>query len=94
MNATYHSISAFHTDNLFLHVFDVLEGLMGSYTVHDDKALTILYVQISHGGKLLRSGSIQYLQNAARSIYFNLFPVEIFYCWVISKFDFEFSKNK
>lgn len=68
---------------LFSHGFDVLEGLMIGDGVHDDKALPIPDVEISHGGKLLCPCSVQDLQNWGWAINLNLLAVEVFYCRII-----------
>ena len=48
-----HVLSVLHTKDLLPQVLQVVEGGLGSDAVHQDKALPVLHVQVSHGCELL-----------------------------------------
>lgn len=54
-----------------------LEWLLVDKAVDQDEALSVLYVQISHGGKLLRPRRIQDLQHGGRRVHLDLFPIKV-----------------
>ena len=75
-----HPLAPFDADNLVPHGLDILEGLVVGEAVDDDEALPVLDVEVAHGGELLRSGSVENLQNARRRVYFDLLQENIRLC--------------
>ena len=75
-----HPLGPLHPHNLVTHRLDVLEGLVVGEAVDDDEALPVLDVEVAHGGELLRSGSVENLQNARRRVYFDLLQENIRLC--------------
>ena len=70
-------ISAFHPDNLLFHSLDILKRLMISDTIANDKALTILDIQVSHGSKLFGSGRVQDLEDTWTVVDLDFFSVKV-----------------
>lgn len=75
-----HSLSN-HLKFLFPGVYVVhlgyLERLLVDQTVDQDEALSVLDVQVSHGGELLRPRRVQDLQHGGRRVHLDLLPVEV-----------------
>lgn len=78
-----HPFCAFHSDDLFFHVLDVLESLMTGDRVDHYKALTVLYVEVAHRRELFSAGRVQDFEDARPAIHFDLLAVEVFDGWVV-----------
>ena len=61
-----------HTDT-----HSYLEWLLVDQAVDQDEALSVLYVQISHGGELLGPRRVQDLQHGGRRVHLDLLAVEV-----------------
>ena len=47
-----HVLRVLHSQDLLAQVLQVVEGGLGGDAVHQDEALTVLHVQVPHGGEL------------------------------------------
>lgn len=63
--------------HLFNMIYIYLERLLVDQAVHQDEALSIFYVQVSHGGKLLSACCVEDFQHRWRGIHLNLFPIKV-----------------
>ena len=62
---------------MFSQVLQVVEGGLGGDAVHQDEALTVLHVQVPHGGELLGAGSVEDLEHALLAVDLDLLPVGV-----------------
>jgi len=76
-------IGILHTENLLAHVRKVVESTKSDDGVHENEALTVLHVKITHGSELLGTGSIKDLQHALLAIDIDLLPVRILDCGIV-----------
>lgn len=67
-----------HTEDLLAHVAEIVEATKGHNRVHKHKALTVLHVEITHGGELLGTRSIENLEHALLAVDLALLSVGIF----------------
>ena len=50
--------------------------MVGDAVGHDE-ALPVLYVEVTHGGELLRAGRVEDLEDAGRVVHLDLLPVKV-----------------
>lgn len=76
-------LASLDTNDLVFHSLDVMKSLLTGDAVDHYKTLAVLDVKISHGGELLRSGSVEYLQHTGGAIDLYFLPIEILYGRVV-----------
>jgi len=76
-------VGILHTEDLLTHVGKVVESTKSDDGVHEDEALTVLHVQITHGRELLGTGGIEDLEHALLAVDIDLLPVRILDCGIV-----------
>ena len=72
-----HVLRVLHAEDLLAHVAEVVEAAQGHDGVHQDEALPVLHVEVSHGGELLCARSVEDLEHALLAVDLALLPVRV-----------------
>ena len=70
-------------EDLLAHVAEVVEATERHDRVHEDEALPVLHVEISHGGELLGTGGIEDLEHALLAVDLALLSVRVLDCGIV-----------